>query len=87
MKKTYESIVKGDEVSQPGVPESFQVLLKEMQALGLSVELLNENSSEIPLEDTLAQAQNVLDEIEYDGSENTNEFIEIDALFDNEDTL
>ncbi|MBH51779.1 MAG: DNA-directed RNA polymerase subunit beta [Chloroflexi bacterium] len=85
--KTYESIVKGDEVSQPGVPESFQVLLKEMQALSLSVELLNENSSEIPLEDTFAQAQNVLDEIEYDGPENTNEYMEIDALFDNEDTL
>ena len=40
--KTYEAIVKGDDVVQPGVPESFNVLLKELQSLGLSVELLNE---------------------------------------------
>ena len=41
--KTYEAIVKGEEVIQPGVPESFHVLLKELQWLGLSVELLNED--------------------------------------------
>ncbi|MEX0761554.1 MAG: DNA-directed RNA polymerase subunit beta [Dehalococcoidia bacterium] len=40
--KTYEAIVKGEEVIQPGVPESFHVLLKELQGLGLSVELLNQ---------------------------------------------
>ena len=40
--KTYEAIVKGDGVFQPGVPESFRVLQKELQSLGLSVELLNE---------------------------------------------
>ncbi len=40
--KTYEAIVKGEDVVQPGVPESFNVLLKELQSLGLSVELLNE---------------------------------------------
>ncbi len=39
--KTYESIVKGEDVVQPGVPESFHVLLKELQSLGLSVELLS----------------------------------------------
>ncbi|NQU97783.1 MAG: hypothetical protein HQ548_09085 [Chloroflexi bacterium] len=42
--KTYEAIVKGEEVIQPGVPESFHVLLKELQGLGLSVELLNERA-------------------------------------------
>ncbi len=41
--KTYEAIVKGEEVIQPGVPESFHVLLKELQGLGLSVELLNKD--------------------------------------------
>ncbi|MDA1278996.1 MAG: DNA-directed RNA polymerase subunit beta [Chloroflexi bacterium] len=41
--KTYEAIVKGEDVIQPGVPESFHVLLKELQGLGLSVELLNED--------------------------------------------
>ena len=39
--KTYEAVVKGEDIVQPGVPESFHVLLKELQALGLSVELLN----------------------------------------------
>lgn len=42
--KTYEAIVKGEEVIQPGVPESFHVLLKELQGLGLSVELLSEHT-------------------------------------------
>ena len=41
--KTYEAIVKGETIGQPGVPESFNVLLKELQSLGLSVELLNED--------------------------------------------
>ena len=41
--KTYEAIVKGEPIAQPGVPESFNVLLKELQSLGLSVELLNED--------------------------------------------
>jgi DNA-directed RNA polymerase subunit beta len=41
--KTYEAIVKGEPIVQPGVPESFNVLLKELQSLGLSVELLNED--------------------------------------------
>ena len=41
--KTYEAIVKGEDVVQPGVPESFNVLLKELQSLGLAVELLNED--------------------------------------------
>ena len=40
--KTYEAIVKGEDVVQPGIPESFHVLLKELQSLGLSVELLHE---------------------------------------------
>ncbi len=44
--KTYEAIVKGEEVIQPGVPESFHVLLKELQGLGLSVELLNQNAAQ-----------------------------------------
>ena len=39
--KTYESIVKGEPITQPGIPESFHVLLKELQSLGLSVDLLN----------------------------------------------
>ena len=41
--KTYEAIVKGEPIGQPGVPESFNVLLKELQSLGLAVQLLNED--------------------------------------------
>jgi DNA-directed RNA polymerase subunit beta len=40
--KTYEAIIKGEDIVQPGIPESFHVLLKELQSLGLSVELLHE---------------------------------------------
>jgi DNA-directed RNA polymerase subunit beta len=48
--KTYESVVKGEDIFQPGVPESFQVLMKELQALGLSVELLHEEEPLAKLE-------------------------------------
>ena len=47
--KTYESIVKGEDVIQPGIPESFHVLLKELQSLGLSVELLHEEPEQLAL--------------------------------------
>ena len=40
--KTYEAIIKGDNISEPGIPESFKVLLKELQALGLDVAVLDE---------------------------------------------
>jgi DNA-directed RNA polymerase subunit beta len=53
--KTYEAIVKGEEVIQPGVPESFHVLLKELQGLGLSVELLNEDIERFNQAQTQAQ--------------------------------
>ena len=47
--KTYESIVKGNDISEPGIPESFKVLLKELQALALDMKVLNENNEEISL--------------------------------------
>ena len=49
--KTYEAIVKGEPIMEPGVPESFKVLMKELHSLGLAVEVLNENEEEIPLID------------------------------------
>jgi DNA-directed RNA polymerase subunit beta len=49
--KTYEAIVKGDPILEPGVPESFKVLVKELQSLGLSVDVLNENEDPIRLVD------------------------------------
>ena len=45
--KTYESIVKGENTMEPGVPESFKVLVKELQSLGLSVEILNEEAEQV----------------------------------------
>jgi len=45
--KTYEAIVKGDPIEEPGVPESFRVLVKELQSLGLAVEVLNEKGERI----------------------------------------
>jgi DNA-directed RNA polymerase subunit beta len=46
---TYEAILKGDDVLQPGVPESFKVLVKELQSLGLTVEVLNEEEEKVIL--------------------------------------
>lgn len=47
--KTYEAIVKGDNVPEPGVPESFKVLIKELQSLGLDVKVLSEEDEEIEI--------------------------------------
>jgi DNA-directed RNA polymerase subunit beta len=63
--KTYEAIVKGEGVSDPGVPESFHVLLKELQSLGLAVELLNEEEERVSLLDELTS--DLLDDDSFDG--------------------
>ncbi|MBI2934764.1 MAG: DNA-directed RNA polymerase subunit beta [Chloroflexi bacterium] len=47
--KAYQSIVKGDDIAQPGVPESFKVLVKELQSLALAVEVLDEGEERIPM--------------------------------------
>lgn len=49
--KTYEAIVKGDSVPEPGVPESFKVLIKELQSLGMDVKMLSANDEEIEMRD------------------------------------
>ncbi len=50
--KTYEAIVKGENVPEPGVPESFKVLIKELQSLGMDVKILSEDEQEIVMRDT-----------------------------------
>ena len=50
--KTYEAIIKGDNIPEPGIPESFKVLLKELQSLGLDVKVLDENRNEVELMET-----------------------------------
>jgi DNA-directed RNA polymerase subunit beta len=47
--KTYEAIVKGENIMEAGVPESFKVLVKELQSLGLAVDVLNEDEQSVPL--------------------------------------
>ncbi len=58
--KTYEAIVKGENIPEPGVPESFKVLVKELQSLGLDVRLYSEDNEELELK------ENIEDGIEYD---------------------
>ncbi|HZU13234.1 MAG TPA: DNA-directed RNA polymerase subunit beta [Chloroflexota bacterium] len=55
--KTYEAIVKGESILEPGVPESFKVLVKELQSLALSVEVLNEEDEEVHIADEAGQDQ------------------------------
>ena len=51
--KTYEAIIKGDNIPEPGVPESFKVLLKELQSLGLDVRVLREDNTEVEIMETI----------------------------------
>ena len=50
--KTYEAIIKGDNIPEPGIPESFKVLLKELQSLGLDVRVLKEDNTEVEIMET-----------------------------------
>lgn len=59
--KTYEAIVKGENIPEPGVPESFKVLIKELQALCLNIKVLNENYEEIEIKETLEDEMNDID--------------------------
>ncbi len=57
--KTYEAIVKGQNIPKPGIPESFKVLIKELQSLGLDVKVLNKNEEEIDLKQTFDDDDNM----------------------------
>ena len=70
--KTYEAIIKGENIPEPGIPESFKVLLKEFQSLGLDVRVLKDNGTEVELGEA----------VDYD--ENTRSMLEGDDRF-NED--
>ena len=93
--KTYEAIVKGDNVPEPGVPESFKVLIKELQSLGLDVRLYSKNDEELELKEDIDEGidfnlddKNILPEPEeaiLDDEEVNNEFIEDDSLLDEDE--
>ena len=51
--KTYEAIIKGDNIPEPGIPESFKVLLKELQSLGLDVRVLRDDNTEVEIMETI----------------------------------
>lgn len=51
--KTYEAIIKGDNIPEPGIPESFKVLLKELQSLGLDVKVLKDDQTEVEIMETI----------------------------------
>ena len=51
--KTYEAIIKGENISEPGIPESFKVLLKELQSLALDVTVLDENGNEVQMSENI----------------------------------
>lgn len=51
--KTYEAIIKGENIPEPGIPESFKVLLKELQSLALDVKVLREDNTEVEIMETV----------------------------------
>ena len=96
--KTYESIVKGQNVPKPGIPESFRVLIKELQSLGLDIKVLDKNNEEIDLRQSfdddddigLTPSDPVFDEEtvadgELDGYSIENEDGEADDFFSSDD--
>jgi len=70
--KTYEAIVKGDEITGAGVPESFKVLVKELRSLGLSIDVINEDEQTVEFaEDNSRDLLSNLDRINLSGYEKT----------------
>ena len=74
--KTYEAIVKGENVPEPGVPESFKVLVKELQSLGLDVRLYSDDNQELELK------ENIEEGIEYDPEKDKKLLIEEEVISD-----
>ncbi len=69
--KTYDSIVSGNDISEPGIPESFKVLFKELQSCALDMRVLTENNEEISLRDLTEESEDVgmFDKSDKDGQE------------------
>ena len=76
--KTYEAIVKGENIPEPGVPESFKVLVKELQSLGLDVRLYSEDNQELELK------ENIDEGIEYDPEKDKKILAEENVLEEND---
>ncbi|WP_131924989.1 DNA-directed RNA polymerase subunit beta [Hazenella coriacea] len=70
--KTYEAIVKGENVPEPGVPESFKVLIKELQSLGMDVKILAENEQEIEMRELDEDEESANDKLDFDLEDDSN---------------
>ena len=57
--KTYESIVKGENIPEPGIPESFKVLLKELQSLALDIRVLTSNNAEVDIKESVEEGEGI----------------------------
>ena len=84
--KTYEAIVKGENIPEPGIPESFKVLIKEMQSLCLDVKVLTEDNEEIEIKETsemegIPDIENMVD-VDIEGAEP-----EDDEAYDDEEIM
>jgi DNA-directed RNA polymerase subunit beta len=77
--RTYEAIVKGDNIQAPGIPESFRVLAKEMQSLALNVEVLNAQGEPMVLKDDDFETDRAAEELGINLSRNEN--LSIDSEF------
>ena len=66
--KTYEAIVKGENIPEPGVPESFKVLIKELQSIGLDIKVLSEDAQEIMINDVEDDINETAKELEMDAT-------------------
>ena len=75
--QTYESIVKGENIPEPGIPESFKVLIKEMQSLALDVRVLDEDNKELELREFS----------EYEGPSGIDSIMDVDNRIENEQEL
>ena len=80
--KTYEAIVKDENIPEPGIPESFKVLIKEMQSLALDVKVLGENDEEVELKDTSdLEGATSFNAIEFENLKKEDEFFAGNAGF------
>ena len=78
--KTYEAIIKGDNIPEPGIPESFKVLLKELQSLALDVKVYDENGEEVEFSETINYGdENLRPMIEGDAAKNNDEYNQYDG--------
>ncbi|MBQ8148877.1 MAG: DNA-directed RNA polymerase subunit beta, partial [Lachnospiraceae bacterium] len=78
--KTYEAIIKGDNIPEPGIPESFKVLLKELQSLALDVKVYDENDEEVEFSETINYGdENLRPMIEGEGIKNNDEYSDFDG--------